>query len=58
MPIIPHESGAIAVEADVQSRPQHNRKKAPKKQLEELPYRWADGRWTCTFSTGGMNKDR
>lgn len=28
------------------------------KKLEELPYRQADGKWTCTFSTGGMNKNK
>ena len=26
--------------------------------LQELPFRSADGRWTCTYSTGGLNKDR
>ena len=37
---------------------QKGKKHAPKRQLEELPYRRADGKWTCTFSTGGMNKNR
>ena len=37
---------------------QKMRKSAPRKQLQKLPYRRADGTWTCTFSTGGMNKDR
>ena len=29
-----------------------------RQQLEELPFRSADGRWTCTYSTGGMNKNK
>ena len=37
---------------------QRVRKSAPRKQLQNLPYRRADGTWTCAFSTGGMNKDR
>lgn len=58
IPIIPHESSATADEAAAQSTPQGSQKRAPKEQLEELPYRGADGKWTCTFSTGGMNKNR
>ena len=34
------------------------KKYAAPRQLEDLPYRRADGKWTCTFSTGGMNKNR
>ena len=56
--MILHESSATANEAAAQSAPQGSQKRAPKKQLEELPYRRADGKWTCTFSTGGMNKNR
>ncbi|CAL5222719.1 g5122 [Coccomyxa viridis] len=37
---------------------QKGKTKVPKKQLEDLPYRRADGTWTCTFSTGGMNKNK
>lgn len=29
-----------------------------RQQLQELPFRSADGRWTCTYSTGGLNKNR
>lgn len=58
MPMIPHESSATADKTAAQSAPQGSQKIAPKKQLEELPYRRADGKWTCTFSTGGMNKNR
>ncbi len=37
---------------------QKGKTKVPKRQLEDLPYRRADGTWTCTFSTGGMNKNK
>ena len=61
MPIIGQAGSAATSERAVPAkRPagQKNKKCSPKTQLEELPYRRADGKWTCTFSTGGMNKDR
>ena len=47
-------SAAALEKASLLPKPQASQRQ----QLEELPFRSADGRWTCTYSTGGLNKNR